>query len=152
MSSFKGRYEYILDSKGRLSIPAKLRKSLPPDAHDTFVVTRGVEKCLYVYPLDEWRHQEEKLHSLNQYLEKHRYFVRTLLMWASDELLLDSQSRISIPKSLLEFAEIEKEVVIIGALEKIELWNPKTLNEYLNSQPESYANVVEQIGTVNVTK
>ncbi len=152
VSSFKGRYEYVLDSKGRLSIPAKLRKSLSSEANDTFVVTRGVEKCLYVYPLDEWRQLEEKLRSLNQFLEKHRYFTRTLLMWASEEFSLDSQSRITIPKTLLEFAEIEKEVVIIGALERIEIWNPKTFNEYLNSQPENYANVVEQIMAVNVGK
>ena len=152
MSSFKGRYEYVLDSKGRLSIPAKLRKSLSSEARDTFVVTRGVEKCLYVYPLDEWRRLEEKLRSLNQFLEKHRYFIRTLLMWASEEFPLDTQSRITIPKNLLEFAEIEKDVVIIGALERIELWNPKTFNEYLNTQPESYASVVEQIMAVNVNK
>ncbi len=73
-------------------------------------------------------------------------------MWASEEFPLDSQSRITIPKTLLEFAEIEKEVVIIGALERIELWNPQTFNEYLNSQPENYANVVEQIMAVNVGK
>ena len=73
-------------------------------------------------------------------------------MWASEEFPLDTQSRITIPKNLLEFAEIEKDVVIIGALERIELWNPKTFNEYLNSQPESYASVVEQIMAVNVNK
>jgi MraZ protein len=152
MSSFKGRYEYILDSKGRLSIPAKLRKSLSVESHDSFVVTRGVEKCLYVYPLDEWQRLEERLRSLNQFLEKHRYFTRTLLMWASEEFSLDSQSRITIPKNLLEFAEIEKEVIIIGALERIELWSPRIFNEYINSQPESYATVVEQIMAVNVNK
>ncbi len=152
MSSFKGRYDYVLDSKGRLSIPAKLRKSLSTDSHDSFVVTRGVEKCLYVYPLDEWQRLEQKLRSLNQFLEKHRYFTRTLLMWASEEFPLDSQSRITIPKNLLEFAEIEKEVIIIGALERIELWNPTTFKDYLNSQPENYANVVEQIMAVDVNK
>jgi MraZ protein len=152
MSSFKGRYEYVIDSKGRLSVPAKLRKSLSAESHDSFVVTRGVEKCLYVYPLDEWQRLEERLRSLNQFLEKHRYFTRTLLMWASEEFSLDSQSRITIPKNLLEFAEIGKEVIIIGALERIELWNPKLFNEYLNSQPESYATVVEQIMAVNVDK
>ncbi len=152
MSSFKGRYEYVLDSKGRLSIPAKLRKCLSVESHDSFVVTRGVEKCLYVYPLDEWQRLEVRLRSLNQFQEKHRFFTRTLLMWASEEFVLDSQSRITIPKNLLEFAEIEKEVVIIGALERIELWNPRAFGEYLNSQPESYATVVEQIMAVNVDK
>jgi len=152
MSSFKGRYEYILDSKGRLSIPAKLRKNLSSESLDSFVVTRGVEKCLYLYPLDEWRRLEEKLRSLNQFMEKHRYFTRALLMWASEEFPLDAQSRITIPKNLLEFAEIEKDVIIIGALERIELWNPKTFSEYLDSQPENYATVVEQIMAVSVNK
>jgi MraZ protein len=152
MSSFKGRYEYVLDSKGRLSIPAKLRKSLSAEANETFVVTRGVERCLYVYPLDEWRQLDAKLRSLNQFQEKHRFFTRTFLMWASEEISLDSQSRITIPKNLLEFAGIEKEVVIIGALERIEVWSPQIFNEYLNSQPENYADVVEQIMAVNVGK
>ncbi|MGC8596166.1 MAG: division/cell wall cluster transcriptional repressor MraZ [Candidatus Kryptoniota bacterium] len=151
MSSFKGRYEYVLDSKGRLSIPAKLRKSLSPEANDTFVVTRGIEKCLYVYPLDEWRQLESKLRSLNQFVEKHRFFTRTLLMWASEEFTLDSQSRISIPRNLLEFAGIEKEVIVIGALERIELWSPKNFDDYMNSQTESYESVVEKIMSVNVS-
>ncbi len=152
MSSFKGRYEYVLDSKGRLSIPAKLRKNLSSEARDTFVVTRGDEKCLYLYPLDEWNKLEEKLHSLNQFKEKHRYFTRALLAWTSEEIILDSQSRISVPKNLLEFAEIEKEIVIIGALERIEVWNPKNLNEYLNAQPENYAAIVEQVMAASIDK
>lgn len=151
MSSFKGRYEYTLDSKGRLSIPAKLRKSLSPEANDTFVVTRGIEKCLYVYPLDEWRQLESKLRSLNQFVEKHRFFTRTLLMWASEEFTLDNQSRILIPKNLLEFAGIEKEVIVIGALERIELWSPKNFDDYMNSQQESYESVVEKIMSVNLS-
>jgi MraZ protein len=151
MSSFKGRYEYVLDSKGRISIPAKLRKSLSPEANDTFVVTRGIEKCLYVYPLDEWRQLESKLRSLNQFVEKHRFFTRTLLMWASEEFTLDNQSRITIPRNLLEFAGIEKEVIVIGALERIELWSPKNFDDYMNSQSESYESVVEKIMSVNLS-
>ena len=152
MSSFKGRYEYVLDSKGRLNIPVKLRKTLSSEARDTFVVTRGDEKCLYLYPLDEWTKLEERLHSLAQFNEKHRYMLRSLLSWTSDEIVLDSQSRISVPKNLLEFAEIEKEVVIIGALERIEVWNPKTFNEYLNSQQENYATIVEQVMAAGLDK
>ena len=144
MSSFKGSYTYAVDEKGRISIPAKMRKYLSPEANDTFVITRGIEACLFLYPLDEWVKFERRLRELPLYNHQHRFFVRTLLMWAT-EVTLDNQARIMIPKKLLEFAKIEKEALIIGALDRIEIWNPKVFEDYLNSQPEGYESVAETI-------
>jgi MraZ protein len=144
MSSFKGSDTYVVDAKGRVSIPSKMRKNIDPAANLTFVVARGIEKCLYAYPLDEWKRLEESIRSLSQSNEKDRYFARTLMQW-SEEVQLDSQFRLLIPKSLMEFAEIGKEVFFIGVLDHIELWKPENFKKYIESKKESYEKVVEQV-------
>lgn len=144
MSSFKGSYEYSVDSKGRINIPARLRKYVSPDANDTFVITRGYDACLFVYPLDEWNRLEHAIRDLAATNPKHRFFMRTLLERAT-ECQLDGQSRIIIPRDLLQFAGIENEVVILGVLERIELWNPRTYREYVSSQSDSYESVAQSV-------
>jgi MraZ protein len=144
MSSFKGSYIYAVDEKGRVSIPARMRKYLSPEANETFVITRGTDTCLFLFPLDEWEKLERKLKELNTFNSQHRFLIRILLMWAV-EVTLDNQSRVMIPKNLLEFAKIDKEALIIGALDRIEIWNPNIFQEYVNSQPESYESIVEKI-------
>jgi MraZ protein len=144
MSSFKGRFSYSVDNKGRLALPAKLRKNVSPTSNDTFIVTRGFEQCLFVYPQDEWAKVEDSIRGLSPSIPQHRFFVRTLLQWAVDGQL-DSQARISIPQDLLKFASIENEVLIIGVLERIELWNPKIYEEYMNNQPATYETVAEAV-------
>ncbi len=144
MSSFKGSYMYSVDDKGRVSLPAKLRKYVSPEAGDTFVVTRGFEKCLFVYPIDEWNKLESNLRNLSSYDPQHRRFIRAILELAQ-ESQIDSQARISIPPELREYASIQNEVRIIGTLDKIELWNPKIYEEYKNSQPESYESIAATV-------
>ncbi len=144
MSSFKGSYGYSVDSKGRINIPARLRKYVSPEANDTFIVTRGYEKCLFVYPLDEWNKLEQSIRELTTTNPKHRFFMRTLLEKAT-ESQLDGQSRITIPKELLQFAAIENEVLILGVLERIEVWNPAVYQEYQKAQAESYENVAQTV-------
>ncbi len=144
MSSFKGSYSYAVDEKGRVNLPAKLRKYLSPESNDTFVVTRGFEKCLFVYPVDEWNRLEQNLRNLSSYDPEHRRFIRTLLELAS-ECQLDAQARLSIPQELREYASIGDEVRIIGTLDKIELWDPKVYNDYKSSQPESYEDIASRV-------
>ncbi len=144
MSSFKGSYEYSVDSKGRINIPAKLKKYVSPEANDTFVITRGFERCLFVYPLDEWNTLEQSVRKLTSSQSKHRFFERVLLRWAA-ESQLDAQSRITIPKELLQFAGIENAVLIIGVLERIEIWNPQVYQEYLKTQDETYEEVAQKV-------
>jgi len=135
---------YSVDDKGRVSLPAKLRKYVSPEAGDTFVVTRGFEKCLFVYPIDEWNKLEANLRNLSSYDPQHRRFIRAILELAQ-ESQIDSQARISIPPELREYASIQNEVRIIGTLDKIELWNPKIYEEYKNSQPESYESIAATV-------
>jgi len=144
MSSFKGSYEYSVDSKGRINIPARLRKYVSTEANDTFIVTRGYEQCLFVYPLDEWNRLEHSIRELSATNPKHRFFMRALLERAT-ESQLDGQSRVTIPKELLQFAGIENDVLILGVLERIELWNPRVYHEYLKTQADSYENVAQNV-------
>jgi MraZ protein len=144
MSSFKGSYSYSVDSKGRINIPAKLRKYVSLEANDTFVATRGFEKCLFLYPLDEWNTLEGSVRELSPSNSQHRFITRTLLQYAT-ETQLDGQSRITIPKELLQFAGIEDQVLIVGVLERIEAWNPKEYDVYMKSQTDSYENVAQTV-------
>src|SRR5437867_4044196 len=137
MSSFKGSHTYAVDNKGRINLPAKLRKYVSPEVNETFVITRGFENCLFVYPLDEWNKIEENLRTLSPYDPEHRRFIRATLDLAS-ESQLDAQARLSIPQELRDYANIKAEVRIIGTLDKIELWDPKMYEEYMNSPAEPY--------------
>ncbi|MBS1904468.1 MAG: division/cell wall cluster transcriptional repressor MraZ [Bacteroidetes bacterium] len=144
MSSFKGSDIYSVDAKGRVSIPSKMRRNISPEANSTFVVTRGLEKCLYGYPLDEWHKLETSIKALNQTSEEDRFSMRMLLQY-SEELALDGQFRILIPRSLLDYAEIKKEVYIIGVLDHIELWDPANFKRYIDSMKKSYETVAESV-------
>lgn len=149
MSRFKGIETYTLDNKGRVNIPAKMRKTLSPEASDTFVLTRGFEKCIYAYPLDEWKKKEEQLEQLNEYQEKNRFFMRMLLQY-SEDVKMDAQLRVALPKELLEFAGIEKKVTIAGVMNHIEFWNPEEYDSYMKGHPESYEEVAEKLSTGKV--
>lgn len=141
---FRGQFTYSIDNKGRISIPAKLRKHISPEANDTFVMTRGLSSCIDLYPMDEWLKIEEKLLQLNSFSESEARFLRMISQYASEDKM-DSQSRILIPQNLLDYAKIENEVLILGALRKIEVWNPKVFENYLNSSPETYEEIAAKV-------
>ncbi len=142
---FIGSFKYSIDSKGRVSIPAKLRKFVSPDANDSFVMTRGTVKCIDVYPMDMWKELvESKLDKLNTFEPKEALFLRMLLTEAGEDKL-DSQARLLIPKNLIEYAEIDREVFIIGAIKKIEIWNPQNYEAYLKTSELSYEEIAKQV-------
>ncbi len=141
---FRGQFTYSVDAKGRVSIPARLRKHVSPEANDTFVMTQGTGKCIDIYPLDQWLVFEKKLEELNPFDPRKAKFIRMILQHAAEDTL-DSQSRILIPQKLLEYAKIEKEVLILGALKKIEVWNPKEFEDYLKDSPETYEEIAAQV-------
>jgi MraZ protein len=144
MSSFKGSYMYAVDEKGRVNLPAKLRKYVNPECSDTFVITRGFEKCLFVYPIDEWNKLEQNLRNLSSYDPEHRSFIRALLELAS-ESQLDGQARLSIPQELRDYASIGDQVRIIGTLDKIELWDPTSYDDYKKNQSEPYESIAAKV-------
>ena len=125
--SFTGEYNYNIDQKGRLNIPAKFRKALDPKNDNTFVITRGFDPSLIVYPLVEWKKVEQQLLLLSSIKNKDRNFVRSIVRYATISKY-DSQGRIQIPDILLEYGQIQKEVSIIGMINKIELWDRSQLD------------------------
>lgn len=133
-----------MDSKGRVSIPAKLRKHVSPEANDTFVMTQGTGKFIDIYPLDQWLVFEKKLEQLNPFDPRQAKFTRMILQHAAEDTL-DSQSRILIPLKLIEYAQLEKEVIILGALKKIEIWNPKDFDKYMSETPDTYEQIAAQV-------
>ncbi|MCS7053438.1 MAG: division/cell wall cluster transcriptional repressor MraZ [Ignavibacterium sp.] len=141
---FRGQYSYFLDDMGRIAIPAKLRKEFKPEAQKTIIVVKGFSKCIDLYPLDEWKKIEEKLLQLNTFNELHTKFIRMVSSNVT-ERKMDNQARIVLPKNLLEYAQIEKEVMIIGALKKIEVWNPKVFDDYLKNTPETYEEIAAKV-------
>ena len=142
---FIGSFKYSVDAKGRVSIPAKLRKYVNPEANDTFILTRGTTECIDVYPMDHWKElAANKLNQLNSFDPKEAMFIRMFLQEAAEDKL-DSQARLLIPKSLIEYAGIEKEIFILGAVKKIELWNPGKYDTYLKENVQSYSEIANDV-------
>ena len=142
---FLGSFNYSIDSKGRISIPAKLRKFVDPKANDSFVMTRGTSKCIDIYPMNLWEDLvQDKLKNLNNFDPNQAMFLRMFLQQAAEDKL-DTLSRLLIPKNLIDYAEIEKDVLILGAIKRIEIWNPKIYEEYLKTSKLSYEEIAKQV-------
>ncbi|MFW5998595.1 MAG: division/cell wall cluster transcriptional repressor MraZ [Bacillota bacterium] len=139
-----GEYQHKMDNKGRVIIPAKFRDELG----DKFVATRGLDNCLFVYPMQEWSILEEKLSSLPITSKDARTFVRFFFSGAT-ECELDKQGRMSIPVNLRNYAELNKKIIIIGLSNRIELWAHSNWNSYLDSvedSSEEIAGAMEELG------
>ena len=147
-NTFIGEYAYSLDSKGRVNIPAKFRQSLSADSQNTFVITRGLDPCVWVYPLEQWKEIENNLRNLSSVKNIHRTFVRDTARYASPSTY-DKQGRITMTPSLTEYAGLEKDVLIIGMINKIEMWNPNTLKmvdqQNLEIEPDAYDDLADKI-------
>jgi MraZ protein len=148
ITSFTGESRHFLDEKSRLSIPAKYRRWLAEeDSEYTFIVTKGADPCLIAYPAVEWDTFVEKLRNLSQFKKKNRAFIRT---WSRNSIRLkcDKQGRILMPQRLLDFANIKKEVTIIGALNYLELWDSEMLKEHQESQIPLDDNYFEDLADI----
>ncbi len=144
MLNLIGEYECKLDSKSRLLFPAGLKKQLPVAADYTFVLNRGFEKCLVLYPINEWKTISDEINRLNIYIKKNRDFVRYFYRGAT-EIVLDSTSRLLIPKGLLEYAGIDKDVVLFTFSNRIEIWEKETYQNLMHDEPEEFAALAEEV-------
>jgi len=142
--TFTGEFRYSIDSKGRVNIPAKFRKALPETSEDTFVVTRGLDENVIVYSLDKWQQIEEELLKLSSRLPEHRAYKRQATRFATP-LKFDSQGRVALPVNLLKHAGIDKDVVIIGMIDEIEIWDPQILERYEENEFQLDAEDIEAI-------
>ncbi len=133
-----------MDNKGRVIIPAKFRKELG----ERFVATRGLDSCLFVYPLEQWGELEDKLSSLPVTSSKARTLTRFFFSGAA-ECELDKQGRMSIPTNLRDFASLDTQIVIIGLSSRIELWAKNKWDNYLNAAEKSsddISDAMEEVG------
>ncbi len=135
-----GEYEHNLDAKGRVIVPAKFRE----DLGEKFVITRGLDKCLFAYPLEEWKILEEKLKKLPLTKKDARAFTRFFFSGAV-ECEIDKQGRVNLPQPLRTYSQLEKECVIIGVSERIELWSKELWDNYFLDSEESFSDIAENL-------
>lgn len=139
-SMFMGEYHHTIDLKGRMIVPSKFRDGLG----ETFVLTRGLDQCLFGYPMSEWKVIEEKLKALPLTKKDARAFTRFFFSGAI-ECELDKQGRINIASPLLQYAKLEKECVVIGVSNRIELWSKSIWENYVSEQEDSFEEIAENM-------
>lgn len=144
MSQFLGEYEVPVDEKGRIFIPAELRRKLLPEDGDTLVVIRGLDGCLTAHPLQSWSVIAKKIMELPQTDQKVRLFSRGTLSQAA-ELKLDRQGRVNLPRKLLDRAGIGDRMTVIGALDKLEFWNPEVWRVYMEQAESTLEEVAQSL-------
>jgi MraZ protein len=140
LKMFLGTHEPRLDDKGRLILPAKFREELAAG----LVITKGQERCLYVFPSQEFSVITETLKQAPVTAKSARDYSRVMFAGAHDEIP-DRQGRVTIPQSLRTYAGLEKECVVIGANTRVEIWDATSWNEYLADREKSFADVSEEV-------
>jgi len=142
---FIGEYKHNIDEKNRLSIPAKFRKDLAQGA----VVTRGLDNCLFLYPISQWKKLANKLAALPISQTNSRAFARLMLAGAMDEKL-DSQGRVIVPDYLKKYAGLNKKVIITGLYDRLEIWDEETWERYKKNTEEKSGDIAETLGELGV--
>lgn len=137
---FLGTHTPRLDDKGRLILPAKFREQLEAGV----VVTRGQERCLYVFPNDEFERLAEQLRQAPVTSKQARDYLRVFLSGASDEQL-DKQGRITIPPALRSYAGLDRDCAVIGAGQRVEIWDARAWETYLAEQEQAFAEQAEEV-------
>jgi len=143
--TFLGEYESTLDQKGRFLLPGGFKKKLPEVGGNAFVVNRGFEKCLTLYPLESWEPIFQRLGAQNDFEPKIREFRRYFLNGAT-EVELDSAGRLNLPNNLIEYAGLKKDIVLVSALNKIEIWDSNTYKQFFESfSPSNFSDLAAQV-------
>ncbi len=141
---FYGEYLHSIDRKGRLILPAKFRESAKANFIEKFFVTRGLDKCLFMFSEEEWRSQEVKFRAISFTKQEARTFNRIYFSGAV-EVVPDRQGRILLPPYLKDFAEIKKDVVIVGVSNRIEIWARDKWQEFYGNSRQSFETIAEKL-------
>ncbi len=144
MSTFFGTEICAIDAKGRLNVPARMRRGLDPEANDTFVILRGFDGCVNMYPRNEWDKYDAKLRALDTTDEDARAFVR-LTFESAHESTLDGQGRVMLNADDLALAGLAKEAKLIGIMDHIEVWNPKRYGDLTKGSASSYEALARRV-------
>lgn len=141
---FYGEYLHSIDRKGRLILPAKFREAAKGHFIEKFYVTRGLDNCLFMFSEEEWRTQETKLKSISFTKQQSRTFNR-LYFSGAVEVTFDSQGRILLPQYLKDFAQIKREVMIVGVSNRIEIWSKDKWEEFYGNSRQSFEEIAEKL-------
>jgi MraZ protein len=141
---FYGEYEHSLDRKGRLIFPAKFRQVSKENYIERFYITRGLDRCLFVFTEEEWKLQEQRFKSLSFTKAEARKFNRLYFSGAC-EIIPDKQGRILIPRYLKTYANIERQVVIVGVANRIEIWSQKCWHEFYEKTQSTFEDIAERL-------
>lgn len=136
---FMGEYHHTIDDKGRLTIPSKIREELGSD----FIVTRGLDGCLFLYKKEDWNKMINKYQNLPNVKEA-RNFMRFLLSGANI-LAFDKQGRINITLPLIKYADLKKDCVIIGVGERLEIWDKNKWNNFIDENIDSFSDIADSL-------
>ncbi|MEC0369941.1 division/cell wall cluster transcriptional repressor MraZ [Paenibacillus chibensis] len=141
---FMGEFQHSIDDKGRLIIPAKFRELLG----SSFVITRGLDQCLFVYPMNEWSILEQKLKSLPLMKSDARAFTRFFFSGAT-ECEWDKQGRVNLPGNLRQYAKLDKECVVLGVSNRVEIWSKDTWETYFQQSEGAFNEIAEKLVDFN---
>ncbi|MDN3586257.1 division/cell wall cluster transcriptional repressor MraZ [Pedobacter aquatilis] len=144
MPQLLGEFDCKLDAKGRLMVPAALKKQLPESEKEGFIINRGFEKNLVIYPKSVWNDVVAEVSKLNPYDAENRLFVRALTRGAT-EITLDAAGRVLIPKSLAEYAGLGNDIVLACQLDKVEVWDKKSYEDSFDNIPENFAALAQKV-------
>mgnify|MGYP002661299188 FL=1 len=136
-----GEFTCKVDNKGRMMLPSKFRDEL---GEQEFVITRGLDNCIDLFPIGEWKNIEDKLKKLQTTNSKHRAYQR-FVMSAATKTEFDNQGRLNIPTSLMEHAQIDKKIIVTGMNNKIEIWSEESWKKYIQNTGESIEDLVDEI-------
>jgi MraZ protein len=141
---FYGEFFHSIDRKGRLILPSKFREAAKANFIEKFFVTRGLDKCLFMFSEEEWRSQETKFKSMPFTKQESRVFNRIFFSGAID-VVPDRQGRILLPQFQKDYAQIKKEVVIVGVSNRIEIWGAESWKEFYGSWKQSFEEIAEKL-------
>ena len=145
MIGFIGEYESTIDAKGRFLLPSGFKKQLPEAGQSLFVINRGFEKCLTLYPLQSWEPLYKDISLLNDFDPKVRDFRRYFLNGAT-QIELDSAGRVLLPKNLMEYAGLGKDIVLVSAVNKIEIWDKQKYQALFDAMSaEAYSQLANEV-------
>ena len=141
---FYGEYSHTIDRKGRLIMPSKFREVAKGNFIEKFFVTRGLDKCLFMFAEEEWRAQEQKFKAVSFTRQESRVFNRILFSGAM-EMVPDRQGRVLLPQYLKDYAEIKRDVVVVGVSNRIEIWGADVWKEFYGTWRQSFESIAEKL-------
>ena len=144
MLQLLGEFECKIDNKGRMRLPSSLIRQLGTEGTHTFVINRGLEKHLVIYPKKVWDVLVQKVNALNPYVKKNREFIRYFFRGAT-EVTIDGTDRILLTKRLLEYAGIEKNAILFAVNNKIEIWAKDKYDNNMDQEPENFSDLAEEV-------